>query len=149
MSPMHLASLFLALLYYCITPTSAQLSPYPIVQTPLGAVQGVRIKNNTAVAYYSVPYAQPPLGSLRFAYPQPVQPFNTTFNATIQTGLCVTGPTTGSEDCLRMDIYTPANTTSSSKLPVVVIIPGGGYTGLTNFSGMCNHSAVLCAVPAQ
>lgn len=79
----------LALLYQGSTSVRAQ-SQFPTVTTPLGEVEGVLTGNGLVNAYYGVPYAQPPIGSLRFTYPQPASPWNGTFNATSSTayGLC-------------------------------------------------------------
>jgi carboxylesterase type B len=136
----------LALIYQGCSPVHAQ-SQYPTVSTPLGEVEGVLTGNGLVNAYYGVPYATPPLGSLRFAYPQAASSWNGTFNATSSTayGLCpqysVAAPNAtnwaGTEDCLRVDVYTPSTATANSKLPVVVEIPGGGYTITVSVSCAC------------
>jgi carboxylesterase type B len=119
-------SLLFTLFLSCLLPHSIHAqTQFPIVSTPLGQVQGVLTGNNNVNAYIAVPYAQPPLGELRFAYPQPVQPWNTTWNATQLSPypLCVQpNISIGTEDCLYVDVYTPATVTPNSKLPVIVCI---------------------------
>ncbi|KAI0050267.1 alpha/beta-hydrolase [Auriscalpium vulgare] len=94
-----------------------------------------------SVAYLGVPYAEPPLGHLRFR--APVQ-LNTSRVAALAQGkavdatqypdFCIQGSTgngdaggAGSEDCLKVNVYTPAGAHKGSNLPVLVYIHGGGY----------------------
>ncbi|KAH7910915.1 Alpha/Beta hydrolase protein [Hygrophoropsis aurantiaca] len=93
------------------------------------------------VAYLGIPYAEPPLGDLRFRAPLPL---NTTrvsqetngqiVNATFYPDFCVQGTTgagdaggAGSEDCLKVNIYAPAGAKQGDNLPVLFYIHGGGY----------------------
>jgi carboxylesterase type B len=81
-------------------------------------------------SFYGIPYGEAPVGSLRFAYPQAAKAWNSTLNATTSYPICIQGtasstPISGVEDCLRVDVYMPANATSTSMLPVIVAIPGG------------------------
>ncbi|WP_372786495.1 carboxylesterase/lipase family protein [Phenylobacterium sp.] len=85
--------------------------------------------------YEGVPYAAPPLGPLRWREPQPVQPWTGVREATAfapacaQLGVSMPGepdPKTA-EDCLYLNVWTPA-TRPAGKLPVMVFIHGGGYT---------------------
>ncbi|KAK0493415.1 alpha/beta-hydrolase [Armillaria luteobubalina] len=90
------------------------------------------------VAYLGIPYAEPPIDDRRFRAPIPL---NTTrialeadgaiFDATSYPDFCVQGSTlagdaggAGSEDCLKVNIYSPTN---GSNLPVLVYIHGGNY----------------------
>ncbi|KAH7928332.1 alpha/beta-hydrolase [Leucogyrophana mollusca] len=93
------------------------------------------------VAYLGIPYAEPPVGDLRFRAPLPL---NTTriseeangqvVNATYYPNFCVQGTTgagdaggAGSEDCLKINIYAPAGAKQGDNLPVLFYIHGGGY----------------------
>lgn len=92
--------------------------------------------------YRAIPFAAAPVGPLRWKAPQPyVLPDNLTdtlIDATIPGPMCVQGvpywmsagpvPVSGSEDCLLIEITTPGNATKEDNLPVLVSIPGGGYT---------------------
>ncbi|KAJ7646042.1 Carboxylesterase [Mycena polygramma] len=94
------------------------------------------------VAYLGIPYAEPPLGELRF---RKTVPLNTTrvsaaaggqiVDATEYPVFCIQGSTgggdaggAGSEDCLNVNIYAPAGARKGLNLPVLVYIHGGGYT---------------------
>jgi para-nitrobenzyl esterase len=101
------------------------------VRTENGLVQGTRESDLTV--YRGVPFAAPPVGELRWRAPQPVPPWNgilkaTAFNpACMQAELKVPGLAVDSmsEDCLYLNIWTPAKS-PVEKLAVMVWIYGGG-----------------------
>ncbi|CAD0198627.1 unnamed protein product [Chrysodeixis includens] len=85
--------------------------------------------------YYSfkgIPYAQPPIGQLRFKAPLPVKNWEGVRNATQHGSVCpqveilsnIFVP--GNEDCLFINVYSP-NIKPETLLPVIVFIHGGGY----------------------
>ena len=87
--------------------------------------QGVR-------EFLGVPYAAPPA---RFAPPQPARPWQGVRSATAHGPACIQFATGGllagtptSEDCLYLDIYTPAGARPGDKLPVLFWIHGGNFT---------------------
>ncbi|CAE6470865.1 unnamed protein product [Rhizoctonia solani] len=92
---------------------------------------GVRNTTSKQDIFYSIPYAKPPVGTLRFKPPQAWAPKtnNTLINATVDRPICVQStPITYSdvsEDCLHLSIWRPNNVTT--KLPVMVWIYGGGF----------------------
>jgi para-nitrobenzyl esterase len=84
--------------------------------------------------FKGIPFAAPPLGDLRWKAPQPVQPW-TGVKQTARFGdACMQGGGGGgaglgipySEDCLYLDVWSPAKA-PSDKLPVIVWIYGGGF----------------------
>ncbi|CAH1406886.1 unnamed protein product [Nezara viridula] len=67
------------------------------------------------IGFQGIPYAQPPVGHLRFADPVPIDPWMGVWDATYPRNPCVqwnyleNGPTEGSEDCLHLSVFTPAS----------------------------------------
>lgn len=91
--------------------------------------------NGKLNTFKGIPYAQAPVGALRFRAPRPVAPWQGTRDAidfgasAIQTvggpvSWIYPQPTHMDEDCLSLNVWAPA---SASSLPVVVWIHGGGY----------------------
>ncbi|KAJ3415286.1 hypothetical protein HDV05_005296 [Chytridiales sp. JEL 0842] len=85
-------------------------------------------------AFLGVPYVQAPVGPLRFSPPQEIKDNRGELDATEGSKECpqvrgITNPLLKgtSEDCLYMNIYTPANATPNSKLPVMVWVYGGSF----------------------
>ena len=81
-----------------------------MVDTKNGRMMG-EIIQNTAV-FKGVPYAKPPVGDLRFAPPQPPEPWDGVREC-LHFGHCATQApsilvnTTPSEDCLYLNVWTP------------------------------------------
>jgi para-nitrobenzyl esterase len=104
----------------------------PEVKTASGTVRGV--KNGDVAAFKGIPYAAPPVGEFRWRPPQPVKPWKDVRDASKDCADCPQrawpGSTTvQSEDCLFLNVWAPVNATNKSKLPVMVWIHGGGFTG--------------------
>jgi para-nitrobenzyl esterase len=103
------------------------------VRTEGGLLEGV--KENDLMVYKGIPYAAPPIGDLRWADPQPVRPWTGVLQAAhfapacMQRGVSMPGetPPKTSEDCLYLNIWTPA-CDPNAHLPVMVWIYGGGYS---------------------
>src|SRR5262249_18572096 len=88
------------------------------VQMNAGAVRG--INDGTVNEWLGVPYAAPPVGANRWRPPQPVIPWSGARPADRFAPDCiqlVTLKTTeGSEDCLYLNVFAPADTARRSKL---------------------------------
>ncbi len=126
------------------------------VYTQSGVVEGQ--KKNRSVLYQDIPYAQPPVGNLRWKAPRSlkssdkIQPKDENF--------CIQRPSNlggaegddffaGSEDCLYLDIYTPSKI--KNDLPVMFWIHGGGNTSglkdIYDFSKMVSkHDVIVVAI---
>jgi para-nitrobenzyl esterase len=108
-------------------------SPSCLVSTISGAVQGV--DNGVSCAFLGIPFAAPPVGSLRWKPPQPAAPWApATLTATAARPFCPqinppgTTGTVGNEDCLTLNIWTP-DPAPASPAPVTVWIPTGAFQG--------------------
>ena len=114
-----------------------------VVKTDNGKVHGKLINNGLVRDYQGIPYATPPVGDLRWKAPQPAAKWHGELDATKYGHHCAqnhvyddmifqdsaTPDDRGSEDCLTLNVYTPANEKSKAKLPVMFWIHGGGYSG--------------------
>ena len=119
-----------------------------IVNTPCGAVQGTAGRVPETVAFKGIRYAT----AGRWEYPTQVTHWDGVYDAT-QYGHCSYQPRsfyneeenlkkifyyhefrkgetyTYDEDCLFLNVFTPENAKNGDKLPVLIYIHGGGFTG--------------------
>ncbi|XP_077563356.1 acetylcholinesterase-like [Haemaphysalis longicornis] len=124
----------------CVAANKAETSG-KVVTTASGAIQGiVRATTTGSVnAFLGVPFAEPPIGDLRFKKPIPKNRWEGVLNATALPPLCpqtpaqfnsffkITASDAVSEDCLFLNVFSPARSDPDLK-PVVVYFHGGAFT---------------------
>ena len=105
----------------------------PIVEVSNGKLQGV--EEHGMLAFKNIPYAAPPVGELRWRPPQPAQNWQGVRDASRFGQACLQPMVEGlnpelipgSEDCLKLNVYTPKSGKNLpiKNLPVMVWIHGG------------------------
>lgn len=111
--------------------------------TKQGQIQGGLSQDGKTVIFKGVPYAQPPVGELRFRRPQEHEPWEGTLDCTKFSPRCPQADLASmdfygkefydqlvppeSEDCLYLNIWTPAQAEPDAKLPVLFWIHGGAF----------------------
>ena len=108
----------------------------PIVTTSYGQIEGTTVQlqqydhtNTTIDTFQGIPYAQPPVGPLRLKKPEPPLPWTGVKQTKHDNTVCIqtSHKTSESEDCLYLDLYRPRVNNTSTLLPVMVYIHGGGF----------------------
>ncbi|XP_076441145.1 neuroligin-4, X-linked-like [Babylonia areolata] len=115
------------------------------VTTRYGSLHGTRSTLGTAAAdsyvdvFHNIPYAQPPVGDLRFEKPVPPHRWHAVRDATKPGAQCPqrhrnVPPSrrfVNDEDCLYLNVYRPKIGTGEGPLPVMVWVHGGSYYAST------------------
>ncbi|XP_045389528.1 carboxylesterase 3 isoform X2 [Lemur catta] len=129
----------------------------PEVHTTLGRVRGrqVGVKGTASLVsvFLGIPFAQAPLGPGRFSAPRPAQPWEGVRDASTEPPMCLQDVDRMdhgkfmlngkhrlfpiSEDCLVLNIYSPAGAKAGDKRPVMVWFHGGSLTvgAATSYDG--------------
>ena len=106
-----------------------------VVKTDNGKIRGKLSNEGQVRIFLGIPYAAPPVGPLRWQPPQPAEKWKGTRDATEFGHRCVQPDIFPdmifrdpgqSEDCLFLNVWTPAKN-KQAKLPVMVWIFGGGF----------------------
>jgi carboxylesterase type B len=135
-----------------MTDDEIQLSSRPRVSLAQGIVAGIEEKGDfpgSIESFKGIPYAQAPVGRLRFQGPVKVQPNPDALIDASRFGpraparqLIIIGPKLEeSEDCLTVNIFRPNGTTKGAKLPVVLYFHGGAFN--RGNAAMHNTGAVV------
>lgn len=109
-----------------------------LVNTRNGDIKGT--VENGILVWKGIPYAQPPVGALRYKNPQAVKPWNGVLDATEFKTVCpqydglLTYGEKKNEDCLFLNIWSPA--ADGKKRPVMFWIHGGGFMSGSGSSDM-------------
>ncbi|MEN7535877.1 carboxylesterase/lipase family protein [Aurantiacibacter flavus] len=105
-----------------------------VVSLDVGQVEGETV--NGISSWKGIPFAQPPVGDLRWRAPQPVVAWKGVRQATDYANDCMQIPfaadaaplgTPPAEDCLYLNVWRPEGTTAEDRLPVMFWIYGGGF----------------------
>ncbi len=146
----HFVLALLLLITYCGA-ASAQIVRATVAQ---GEIEGV--DGGSYALYKNIPYAEPPVGNLRWKVPVAKKPWKGVYKAD-KWGNRPPQPTDPnqngneipmSEDCLYLSVQTPAKT-KNDKLPVFVMIHGGAFlTG--SYSGtqdsFVDNGIIYCSI---
>ncbi|PSN30976.1 hypothetical protein C0J52_24737 [Blattella germanica] len=104
-----------------------------VVHIEEGAIRGTTLtslrNNRTFYAFLGIPYAEPPIGKLRFKAPQPIRPWTKIRDATEEGNVCPqilpeSNEFVGNENCLNLNVYTILNETLK---PVLVWFHQGAF----------------------
>ena len=107
------------------------------IKTANGKLEGKRSADGQVRYFLGIPFAAPPVGPLRWQPPQPAAKWHGVRSAAEFGHHCIQSATYRdmifrdpgpSEDCLTLNVWTPAKN-KHSKLPVMVWIYGGGFAG--------------------
>ena len=107
--------------------------------------QTIEVLGQRLNQFLGIPYAEPPIGDLRFAKTKPIEePRGGVIDATRPKSACLQDPNPNlpnqSEDCLFLNIWSPNDTTRLK--PVMFFIHGGGLVGGSIYEAWYNGSAL-------
>jgi para-nitrobenzyl esterase len=117
------------------TVLAANASSGDRVQTEKGIVEGAGLQKSGVRIFRGIPFAAPPVGELRWKAPQPAASWEGVRAAKDFGPRCMQLPIFGDmdfrssgmgEDCLYLNVWTPAKS-GQERLPVLVYFYGGGF----------------------
>ncbi|XP_049860111.1 para-nitrobenzyl esterase-like [Schistocerca gregaria] len=98
-----------------------------VQQGTLRGTTATSLYNTSYTAFRGIPYAQPPIGELRFQAPQPATNWEGVRDATAYGSDCVQNTGDGSEDCLYLNVFVPGVPEEGAGLPVMFWVHGGRF----------------------
>jgi len=115
----------------CSNEADSTSAPMTNAETSLGIAHGV-LTDEGVVAFLGLPFAEAPIGDLRFKPPVPIESWGDPFDASEFGPACPQPVEPGqalyqnqSEDCLTLNVWTPS--ADDGKRPVMVWVHGGGW----------------------
>ncbi len=138
--------------YSIYSSDSSEPTPTPpdptVLKTDAGYISG--LQQNGLRVYLGIPFAAPPTGDLRWRSPAPVTPWDGVKEAKAfsanppqpPSGSPV--PDSMSEDCLYLNVWTPAQS-ADEKLPVMVFFYGGAFTQAAPFDTIALYNGTTLA----
>ncbi|KAI0094481.1 alpha/beta-hydrolase [Irpex rosettiformis] len=145
MGPYKKTVLLLPLLFGNIACSASSLQ----VNLTSGKFVGVTSAADGIDKWLGVPFAQPPVGNLRFKAPVPItRPSSTVRNATQFGNVCPQVPSDNlgapiAEDCLVLNVFRPTGTASEDKLPILVWFYGGAFMNGASSNPQFNPTRII------
>lgn len=135
-----------------VVPAPESVGDRLLVATETGQIRGAA-KSSAGIdadVFLGIPFAAPPVGDLRWASPARAKAWQGVRDGTIAPPVCPQS-TTGSEDCLYLNLYRPAGIRANASLPVMVYAYGGGNVGGSanriDATRMANDNGIIVVVP--
>ncbi len=144
---------------FCSLLFGQETAKAPTAKVTGGEIRGLAISGGGAV-FRGIPFAQPPVGDLRWRGPQPVKPWDNLRAAVVPAPPCIQPSlgwnnefaAAGREDCLYLDVWTP-EWPAKRALPVMVWLHGGanmggagGFDPLYEGYSLIRHGVVLVVI---